>query len=203
MASYEDSVFINCPFDLTYRVTFHALVFAVHDCGYFARSALEIDDSGQVRIQKIQQVILECRLGIHDILRTEPDAETKLPRFNVPLDLGLFLGAKRYGDARQQSKSCKILDTERFRYQRFCSDIAGQDISAHGGNPEFAIKAVRDWLRANKPAVSIPSGSRLVQGHRQFQYDLPNLCESFRLDFDELTFIDYQNIVVQWLRANP
>jgi len=203
MASYEDSVFINCPFDAAYRVTFNALVFAVHECGYFARSALEIDDSGQVRIQKIQQIISECRLGIHDISRTEPEPESKLPRFNMPLELGLFLGAKRYGDARQQTKSCKILDTERFRYQRFCSDIAGQDIMAHGGDPELAIKAVRDWLRANKPAISIPSGSRVARRYRQFQYDLPKLCESLRLDFDELTFIDYQNIVVQWLRANP
>ena len=203
MASYEDSVFINCPFDAAYRVTFNALVFAVHECGYFARSALEIDDSGQVRIQKIQQIISECRLGVHDISRTEPEPESKLPRFNMPLELGLFLGAKRYGDARQQTKSCKILDTERFRYQRFCSDIAGQDITAHGGDPELAIKAIRDWLRANKPAISIPSGSRVARRYRQFQYDLPKLCESLRLDFDELTFIDYQNIVVQWLRANP
>jgi len=203
MASYEDSIFINCPFDPQYRATFHALVFVVHECGYFARSALEIDDSGQVRIQKIQQIISECRLGIHDISRTEPEPESKLPRFNMPLELGLFLGAKRYGDARQQSKSCKILDTERFRYQNFCSDIAGQDISAHGGDPEQAIKAVRNWLRANMPAVSIPSGSRMVRRYRLFQDDLPALCASLRLDLDELTFIDYQNIVVQWLAANP
>ena len=202
MASYEDSVFINCPFDRAYRAIFNALVFVVHECGYFARSALEIEDSGQVRIQKIQELILDCRLGIHDISRTEPEPETKLPRFNMPLELGLFLGAKRYGDARQQTKSCKILDTERFRYQKFCSDIAGQDISAHGGDPERVVKVVRDWLRANRPAVSIPGGSRLVRRYYQFQDDLPTLCESLMLDVDELTFIDFQNIVIEWLRAN-
>jgi hypothetical protein len=72
MASYEDSVFINCPFDSEYRPIFYALVFAVHDCGYFARCALEIDDSGLVRIQKIEQIIADCRFGIHDISRVEP-----------------------------------------------------------------------------------------------------------------------------------
>src|SRR3990170_5195013 len=46
MASYEDSVFINCPFDSEYRAIFYALVFAVYDCGYVARCALEVDDSG-------------------------------------------------------------------------------------------------------------------------------------------------------------
>jgi hypothetical protein len=202
MASYEDNIFINCPFDRAYRATFHALVFVVHECGYFARNALEIEDSGQIRIQKIQELISDCRLGIHDISRTEPEPESKLPRFNMPLELGLFLGAKHYGDALQQTKSCKILDTERFRYQKFCSDIAGQDISAHGGDPERAIKAVRDWLRAHRPSVSIPSGSGLVRRYYQFQDDLPTLCESLRLDADELTFIDFQNIVIEWLRAN-
>ena len=120
----------------------------------------------------------------------------------MPLELGLFLGAKRYGDARQQIKSCKILDIERFRFQKFCSDIAGQDISAHGGDPEKAIKAVRDWLRSSRPDILIPSGSKIVERYRQFQDDLPMLCETFRLDVEELTFIDLQNIVVEWLRAN-
>lgn len=132
MASYEESIFLNCPFDPEYRPIFQALVFVVHECGDFARCALEVEDSGQVCIQKIEQIIAECRFGVHDISRTKPDPETQLPRFNMPLELGLFLGAKRYGDTHQQTKSCKILDTERFRFQKFCSDIAGQDISAYG-----------------------------------------------------------------------
>jgi len=202
MIRYEDSVFINCPFDQKYRPIFNALVFVVHDCGYVARSALEIEDSGQVRIQKIEQIIEECQYGIHDISRTEPDRESRLPRFNMPLELGLFLGAKRYGDTRQQSKSCKILDTERYRFQRFCSDISGQDISAHGGDPDKAIRAVRDWIRSNRRDVMIPSGSKIVERHHQFREDLPMLCQSVQLDLEELTFIDLQNMVIEWLRAN-
>ena len=81
MASYEDSVFINCPFDSQYQTIFYALVFAVHDCGYVARCALEVDDSGLVRIQKIEQMISDCRFGIHDISRVESDPQTQLPRF--------------------------------------------------------------------------------------------------------------------------
>jgi len=81
MASYEDSVFINCPFDSQYQAIFYALVFAVHDCGYVARCALEVDDSGLVRIQKIQQMISDCRFGVHDISRVESDPQTQLPRY--------------------------------------------------------------------------------------------------------------------------
>ena len=43
---YEDSVFVNCPFDEEYEELFDAIVFSVHDCGFVARGALEASDSG-------------------------------------------------------------------------------------------------------------------------------------------------------------
>ena len=38
-----------------------ALVFAIHDCGYIARSALEAEDSTEVRMDKIAKIIKDCR----------------------------------------------------------------------------------------------------------------------------------------------
>lgn len=58
---------------------------------------MELDDGGQTRIDKLYGLIGECRYGIHDLSRTELDDVNQLPRFNMPLELGLFLGAKRYG----------------------------------------------------------------------------------------------------------
>jgi hypothetical protein len=94
-AQFEYGVFINCPFDAAYRPLFEGIVFAVHDCGYIARCSLEVTDASQVRIEKISGIIASCKFGIHDISRTELDAATRLPRFNMPLELGMFLGAKR------------------------------------------------------------------------------------------------------------
>ena len=85
--------------------------------------------------------------SVQDISRTELNA-AGLPRFNMPFELGLFLGAKRFGNAMQRRKTCLVLDREPYRYQAFLSDIAGQDIAAHGGEPVRAIGAVRDWLAA-------------------------------------------------------
>ena len=79
---YDTSVFVNCPFDDAYRDLFQAVVFAVHDCGYVAHCALEFQDGSQVRIDKISQLIEECRLGIHDISRTELDAREPAPPFS-------------------------------------------------------------------------------------------------------------------------
>ena len=156
---YNDNVFINCPFDTVYKHLFDAMVFAIHDCGFIPRCALEEDDASEVRIDKIYGIIADCRYGIHDISRTELDAGSGLPRFNMPLELGVFLGAKKFGIEEQKRKKCLILDTERYRYQQFISDIAGQDIQAHNNSSREVIMHVRNWLRNTSRRETIPSGA--------------------------------------------
>lgn len=203
-ASYDDNVFVNCPFDEEYRGIMEAVVLAVHDCGFVARSSLELDDGSQVRIEKIFDLMLESRFGIHDLSRTEPDPNSGLPRFNMPLELGIFLGIKRAGTGRQERKSCLILDTERYRYQKFCSDIAGQDIRAHGGDPETAVGEVRNWLRnqTHGSGTIIPGAARMRARYRQFMRALPEMCEEVELERDSLIFNDYTTLAAQWLREN-
>jgi len=166
--SYGENVFINCPFDTTYRPLFHAVIFAVHDCGFIARSAQEVVDAGEVRIDKILRLIRESQFGVHDISRTESDPETKLPRFNMPLELGLFMGARTFGIGRQRHKVTLVLERRRYSYHRYCSDIAGQDINAHNGRQARVITIVRDWLstHSSKP---MPSGSVIANRFKTFQ----------------------------------
>lgn len=109
---YNDNVFINCPFDSAYKPLFDAMVFAVYDCGFVARCALEEDDASEARIDKIYSIIADCRYGIHDISRTELDTDSNLPRFNMPLELGVFLGAKKFGIEEQKRKKSLVLDRE-------------------------------------------------------------------------------------------
>jgi len=90
-------VFINCPFDDRYRPVFDAIVFAVYDLGFIARCSLEEDDAGDFRLSKIERMIEECRFGINDLSAVTLDAITNLPRFNMPLELALFLGCRRFG----------------------------------------------------------------------------------------------------------
>ncbi len=203
-ASYADSVFINCPFDPEYQELFYAIIFAVQDCGFRPRCALEIDDAGTVRIDKIYQIIESCKYGIHDISRTEISAKEKLPRFNMPLELGLFLGAKRFGQQQQTKKLCLILDREPHRYQRFCSDIAGQDIQSHNREPIKAIKIVRNWLANNNvPDDSIlPGGTKIAHRYGEFCRDLPMYCDRFGLSIAELIFADFRKLVIEWLKIN-
>jgi hypothetical protein len=202
---YDRSVFLNCPFDDDYAALFDAIVFTVHDCGFQARCALEVDDSARVRIDRIFDIIQDCRYGIHDISRTELDEEHELPRFNMPFELGVFLGARRFGRGRQREKVALILDRDRFRYQKYLSDVAGQDIKAHDGDVRKAVRVVRDWLRGTGTieGLRIPSGSRIFQRYEAFLIDLPALCDELDLDPGELIYNDYTTLVANWLREHP
>jgi hypothetical protein len=198
-----NDVFINCPFDREYRPTFRALIFAIYACGFRPRSALEIDDGGETRIEKLYSIIGECRYGIHDLSRTELDDMSQLPRFNMPLELGLFLGAKRYGGVAQRAKRVLVLDVEPFRYQRFISDLAGMDIHAHGGDAFRAVRETRDWL-ANVSRRVLPSSDRTVRLYDRFLVDLPALAAALEFDPATIPYVDYERIVVGWLlQANP
>ena len=198
---YNDNVFLNCPFDLAYKQLFDAMVFAVYDCGFIARCALEEEDASQVRIDKIYNIIADCRYGIHDISRTELDETSGLPRFNMPLELGVFLGAKQFGKNEQKRKNCLILDKEQYRYQQFISDIAGQDIQAHDNNPEEIITVVRNWLLTASDRKTIPSGSIIWERYQEFIGDLPQIAQAFQLEVEELIFNDYTFVLAEWLKT--
>jgi hypothetical protein len=203
-AVYDNQVFINCPFDDAYRPLFQAIVFAIHSCGMVARSALEADNGAEVRIEKIIRIISECRHSIHDISRTELDAGSGLPRMNMPFELGLFLGAARFGDARHKTKTCIIFDRERYRYQQFLSDIAGQDIVSHGGEASAIIRAVRNALATCLPPdVTLHSGKLMSERYTTFRRDLPRVCALLALDHRDLGHRDLSVVLAAWLQANP
>ena len=192
-------VFVNCPFDGAYLPLFHAIVFTVVRCGFRPRCALEVNDAAQVRIEKIAKIIGECMIGIHDISRTELDAVNGLPRFNMPLELGLYLGARYYGGAKHKTKACLVMDCEQYRYQKFISDIAGQDISAHGDDADRCIGVVRDFLNGHNGHRPLPSGDVLVSEYGQFRTALPAICANLQVNPDKLDFTDFLFIVIDYV----
>lgn len=198
---YNHNVFINCPFDPIYKPLFEAMVFAVLDCGFIPRCALEEDDASQVRIDKIYEIIADCRYGIHDISRIELDEPSGFPRFNMPLELGVFIGAKKFGSEEQKGKKCLILDKTPYRYQQFISDIAGQDIQTHSNTQEEIVKVVRNWLRTISRLQTIPSGSIIWERYQEFLQDLPKTCQMHRLIVEEMVFNDYTLVIEEWLKV--
>ena len=200
---FDSDVFINCPFDSNFEPIFRALVFTVHDAGFGVRCAKEFSDSGEVRIEKLMRIIGECRYGIHDISCTTLDSHNSLPRFNMPFELGLFLGCQRFGNALQRRKYCLILDSAPYRYQQFLSDIAGQDIASHNGEAQIAVERVRKWLASTSKRLDIPSSARIWARFNQFEAELPAICSELLKDADELSFLERLDILTQWVLAHP
>lgn len=198
--AYARQVFLNCPFDDDYRPIFEAIIFSIIHCGFVIRCARERDDSGETRISKIVEIIRASRLGIHDISRVELDEANHLPRFNMPLELGLFLGAKAFSDeARQKKKHCLILDSQPYRYQKYISDIAGQDIRAHEGDPMKALEITRDWL-ATSTERKLPGPLETARLYREFQAELPPILATLGLRHNAIQFVEYVKIAMEWLR---
>jgi hypothetical protein len=101
---YHNNVFVNCPLDVAFEPLRNALVFTIVDCGFTPRCALESANGHEYRFEKIKRIIRECKLGIHDMSRTDLDCYSGLPRFNMPLELGVFIGAATYGQGQVREK---------------------------------------------------------------------------------------------------
>ena len=119
----------------------------------------------------------------------------------MPLELGLFLGAKYYGGS-QGAKACVIFDRDRYRYQIFCSDLAGHDIRAHGAEEREVIRGVRDAVRTSTPGRALPGAAAMYERYREFVTALPVLAQRIHLHPDALTFSDLVALTSEWLRLS-
>jgi len=101
--------------------------------------------------------------------------------------------------ARHRRKSLLIFDSEQYRFRKYVSDLAGQDMHQHGNNPRVAVTRVRGWLRAESDAP-IRVGAAIYDRYQTFRRELPELCDNVRLDVERLTFADFSYVVARWLQ---
>jgi hypothetical protein len=197
------SVFINCPFDPDFKPILRAMVFTIIMSGYHPRCALDSTDGAEVRMGKIAKILGECDWGIHDLSRVEV-AAGGVPRFNMPMELGVHLGARLLGEARHRRKRALILDAVPHRYDEALSDISGQDIETHNNDPREAIRCVRNWLSEHRPhnAVPLPGVNAMQEDYDQFQAEIGALLAARRLDpLEQLTHSDYLFAVRDWIAS--
>lgn len=198
--SYNDLVFINCPFDNEYLPLLRAIVYAIYRCGFYPTSAFAQDNGLENRIDKIFRIVEQCRYGVHDISRVELNVN-RLPRFNMPFELGIFFGAGRYGNTRQRRKNAIVLECIRFQYQQYLSDISGIDIKAHSGDPYKTIREIRNWLATISKRRTIPHSPTVIRDFEEFVTQLPKITAKFQYTSpDDLSFNDYCQIVEETIK---
>jgi hypothetical protein len=143
------SIFINCPFDPDFQPLLRAILFTVCAMGCKPRSALEESDSSTLRLEKIYWLIQKCRLSIHDLSRTELSARTGFPRFNMPLELGIFLGIKCSSSSASRKKTCLAIIKE---------------IGYEPDEPQYGdiLKITAKWLEANPAQISVSASGEIA-----------------------------------------
>jgi hypothetical protein len=176
-------------------------VYAVYRCGFFPTSALADDNALENRIDRIFRIIELCRYGIHDISRTELNT-TQLPRFNMPFELGVFFGARRYGVKSQKNKGAIVFERLRFSYQQYLSDISGIDTKAHNNDPHTLVRQIRNWLATTSRRKTVPSAPRLISDYDDFIIKLPTVAASLGYtNINEIPFNDYCQIVEEAIQS--
>ncbi len=146
---FAKNVFINCPFDQEYLVLLRAMLFTILYLGYYPRIASERFDSAEPRIQKIIELIKECKFGIHDISRIRSREQGEFYRLNMPFELGLDMGAKVFCDTNYKEKKYLILEKDPFRYRTALSDLSSMDIKSHKNTAKILIRQLRNWFVEN------------------------------------------------------
>lgn len=153
--SFENNVFINCPFDNTYiNDLLKPMLYVVIKNGYIPRLSLEISDSGQLRLEKITDIIKDCRYGIHDLSIVKSKKAKEFARMNMPFELGIDYGLRKSNIKPLDSKQFLILEAVRYDYMKAISDINAFDIKVHGNNTEKLFECLYSWssetLKINK-----------------------------------------------------
>lgn len=167
-ASFDRSVFINCPFDEEFAPILQAIAFCITYLGYCPRLAPENPNNARSRLDRIYDIICSSRFSIHDLSRCQAVSPGDYGRFNMPFELGLDHGCARFGDGDKARKSILILERKRFDSQKCLSDISGWDIHSHDDDHIKAVRCVSNWIHQQTGGAAIPA-SQILGKYGDFQ----------------------------------
>jgi len=165
--SFDGNIFINCPFDEEFSKLLKPIIFTILYANLNPRIALEMQDSASDRLEHIFTLIEESRYAIHDLSRLEFKSPQELPRMNMPFELGIDFGARKFGNKKLKKKKCLVIEAQPYRYKAAISDLSGRDINHHGNDPLKAVQIVRDWVCANCNR-NLPAPSKVWNSYIDF-----------------------------------
>ncbi len=153
--NFETSVFINCPFDEAYiNDLLKPILYIIIKNGYNPRLSLEVSDSGEMRLEKITEIIKSCKYSIHDLSLVKSKKAKEFARMNMPFELGIDYGLRKSSIESLSEKQFLILEATKYDYMKAISDINGFDIKVHNNNTETVFECMYSWfsetLKINK-----------------------------------------------------
>lgn len=204
--NFSNNVFINCPFDPDYIPLLRPLLFTILYLGYNPRIASERSDSGEIRFQKVCELIEQSRISIHDLSRIRSSKEKEYYRLNMPFELGIDIGCRKYKDDKLVNhKKCLILEKEKHRYQRALSDMSGSDIKNHNNEPEEIVRQTRTWFVENENP-RIDHATKIWESFNEFMADFyqKRKEDGYKAkDLDMMPTPEYILFIKDWLGNDP
>lgn len=144
--SFAKNVFINCPFDRNYiDDILKPILYVLIRNGYSPRLSLEVSDSGQVRLQRITEIIKSCKYSIHDLSIVKSKKPDEFARMNMPFELGIDYGLRISGLNPLRAKKFLILEANKYDYMKAISDINGFDVKVHSNDTKRVFDCLYSW----------------------------------------------------------
>lgn len=197
---FEQSVFLNCPFDEDFAPILQAVAFCITDLGLMPRLAPENSDNAEGRLERIIALVRTSKFGIHDISRSKSRATGEYARLNMPFELGLDYGSRRFGGAELTQKSILVLEQDNYDSKRALSDIAGWDVEAHRGDYVRAVRIVSRWL-IQQTGVPPVGPAKILADYSDFQewyYERELARGASEEDIQEYPTIDFVRAMQEW-----
>jgi hypothetical protein len=153
-----NAVFLNIPYDDDFSNLYIAYIVGLCRLGLVPHVTSEIP-GGARRLDRIFQLIQNCRYSIHDLSRIEVDAAAvAVPRFNMPLELGMTI---TWANLNPNDHTWFVWESERYRIQRSASDLNGTDPNIHNGVPEGVLRELCNAFRRD----SMPSVPDMLKAY--------------------------------------
>lgn len=163
-------VFLNVPFDNHYRKNLLALICSLVCAGRQPRCAQEVRPTSNGRMEKITELIENCIYSISDLSRMSGGPK-KLPRFNMPFELGIIY-ALHYKEPKKYQWF--LLESKRHRLGKTLSDLDA-DPKIHYNNPKKIIRIVLEWCELISPYYTLPIPQEVIRVYNVLSGSIPDL----------------------------
>jgi hypothetical protein len=191
-------VFLNIPYDRAFEPLYLAYIAGLSAFRLAPRARLQIP-GGERRLDRILDLIRECRYSFHDLSRVELNLKRPAtPRFNMPFELGLAVAWQRFGEP---AHTWCVFESRGWRAGKSLSDLSGTDVYVHGSTPAGIF---HELCNALVLAHHQPSVAQMATIYRKLRRGLPSLMKNAgaKSAFEARVFADLI-VVAKGLAGQP
>jgi len=158
----SNTVFLNIPYDEKFRRLYLAYITGLIHLDLRPRATIEIP-GGRNRLDKIIELIRNCRYSIHDLSKVQLDrTPPATPRFNMPFELGLAVASAKLDSSPHD---WFVFESVHRRLSKSLSDLSGSDPNIHHGTVEGVMREL---------------GNAFVRKSRDERYSVPAMMRTYR-----------------------